>query len=165
MRARRTRGASGWGKASSGLWAMGARVPGSTIGVRSYPLRPAQSATIIPVVVATIIMMILAMAVMAVAAVAIARYIHVSWIGRGLRTLRDSEDAIVIGDYLFVHAGVRPGVAIDDQAASDLIWIRDDAGLRSVTKIDWLAWTAIGVNELVLPGLLIEIRATAVINT
>jgi enamine deaminase RidA (YjgF/YER057c/UK114 family) len=29
---------------------------------------------------------------------------------------------------------------------------------------DYPAWTAVGVNELVLPGLLIEIRATAVIN-
>ena len=27
-----------------------------------------------------------------------------------------------------------------------LIWIMDDAGLRSVTKIDWLAWTAFGVT-------------------
>jgi len=26
------------------------------------------------------------------------------------------------------------------------------------------AWTAVGVNELVLPGLLVEIRATAVLN-
>lgn len=29
------------------------------------------------------------------------------------------------GDYLFVHAGVRPGVALDAQAARDLLWIRD----------------------------------------
>lgn len=28
------------------------------------------------------------------------------------------------GDYLFVHAGVRPGVAIDDQQEDDLLWIR-----------------------------------------
>jgi CDP-diacylglycerol--serine O-phosphatidyltransferase len=27
-----------------------------------------------------------------------------------------------------------------------LIWTMDDAGLRSVTKIDWLAWTAFGVT-------------------
>lgn len=38
-------------------------------------------------------MLFAVMAVMAVAAVAIARYIQVSWIGRGLRALRDSEDA------------------------------------------------------------------------
>ncbi len=31
-----------------------------------------------------------------------------------------------IGDYLFVHAGVRPGVALDAQADRDLMWIRYD---------------------------------------
>ncbi len=29
------------------------------------------------------------------------------------------------GDYLFVHAGIRPGVALDGQDPHDLIWIRD----------------------------------------
>lgn len=28
------------------------------------------------------------------------------------------------GDYLFVHAGIRPGVALDDQQEEDLLWIR-----------------------------------------
>lgn len=32
---------------------------------------------------------------------------------------------IQIGDYLFVHAGVRPGVALEEQAEDDLIWIRE----------------------------------------
>ena len=31
-----------------------------------------------------------------------------------------------IGDYVFVHAGVRPGVPIDEQEARDLVWIRDE---------------------------------------
>jgi serine/threonine protein phosphatase 1 len=31
-----------------------------------------------------------------------------------------------VGDYLFVHAGVRPGVPIEQQAPADLLWIRDD---------------------------------------
>jgi len=31
-----------------------------------------------------------------------------------------------IGDYVFVHAGVRPGVALERQTTSDLMWIRDD---------------------------------------
>jgi serine/threonine protein phosphatase 1 len=31
-----------------------------------------------------------------------------------------------IGDYVFVHAGVRPGVTLDKQTPSDLMWIRDD---------------------------------------
>jgi len=42
-----------------------------------------------------------------------------------LEFLRNAEDAIAIGDYLFVHAGVRPGVPLDQQKASDLRWIRD----------------------------------------
>lgn len=32
----------------------------------------------------------------------------------------------VEGDYVFVHAGIRPGVALDDQDPTDLMWIRDD---------------------------------------
>jgi serine/threonine protein phosphatase 1 len=31
-----------------------------------------------------------------------------------------------IGDYVFVHAGVRPGVALEEQSRADLLWIRDD---------------------------------------
>jgi serine/threonine protein phosphatase 1 len=34
------------------------------------------------------------------------------------------EDWHVRGDYLFVHAGIRPGVSLDEQKASDLRWIR-----------------------------------------
>ena len=30
------------------------------------------------------------------------------------------------GDYYFVHAGVRPGIPLEEQADSDLIWIRDE---------------------------------------
>jgi len=30
------------------------------------------------------------------------------------------------GGYLFVHAGIRPGVGLDDQTEDDLIWIRGD---------------------------------------
>ena len=30
----------------------------------------------------------------------------------------------VVGDYAFVHAGVRPGVAIEEQSERDLLWIR-----------------------------------------
>jgi serine/threonine protein phosphatase 1 len=33
---------------------------------------------------------------------------------------------------LFVHAGVRPGVPLDRQAADDLLWIRDEF-LNSMT--------------------------------
>lgn len=31
-----------------------------------------------------------------------------------------------IGDYLFVHAGVRPGVPLDEQDEEDLLWIRGE---------------------------------------
>jgi len=34
------------------------------------------------------------------------------------------EDLIRIGDYVFVHAGIRPGVPLEDQAVADLRWIR-----------------------------------------
>lgn len=34
------------------------------------------------------------------------------------------HDTVRIGDYLFVHAGIRPGVALEAQAQSDLRWIR-----------------------------------------
>jgi serine/threonine protein phosphatase 1 len=30
------------------------------------------------------------------------------------------------GDYLFVHAGVKPRVAVESQSAADLLWIRDE---------------------------------------
>jgi serine/threonine protein phosphatase 1 len=32
----------------------------------------------------------------------------------------------VCGDYLFVHAGVRPGIALAEQRQEDLLWIRED---------------------------------------
>jgi len=38
--------------------------------------------------------------------------------------LKGFEDLIVVGDYAFVHAGVRPGQALADQRVSDLRWIR-----------------------------------------
>jgi serine/threonine protein phosphatase 1 len=39
--------------------------------------------------------------------------------------LRSFADTCRFGDYLFVHAGIRPGVAIEEQVQSDLRWIRD----------------------------------------
>ena len=39
--------------------------------------------------------------------------------------LRTFIDTCRFGDYLFVHAGIRPGVPIDDQVQSDLRWIRE----------------------------------------
>ncbi len=36
------------------------------------------------------------------------------------------ELAVVCGDYLFVHAGVRPGIPLNEQSEHDLLWIRDE---------------------------------------
>lgn len=40
--------------------------------------------------------------------------------------MQSMEDRIRIGDYVFVHAGIRPGVALEDQKMSDLRWIRGE---------------------------------------
>ncbi len=39
---------------------------------------------------------------------------------------RGLESYHVEGDYLFVHAGVRPGVALAAQEVRDMLWIRDE---------------------------------------
>jgi serine/threonine protein phosphatase 1 len=39
-----------------------------------------------------------------------------------LRSFRDTWQS---GDYFFVHAGIKPGVAIEDQRPADMRWIRD----------------------------------------
>lgn len=38
--------------------------------------------------------------------------------------VREFVDSFRFGDYLFVHAGIRPGLAIDRQEVRDLRWIR-----------------------------------------
>lgn len=38
--------------------------------------------------------------------------------------LKDAGDTIRFGDYLLVHAGIRPGVSIENQQPHDLRWIR-----------------------------------------
>jgi len=42
-----------------------------------------------------------------------------------LAFLRQLPITHVEGDYLFVHAGIRPGVPIEDQVEQDLLWIRE----------------------------------------
>ena len=37
----------------------------------------------------------------------------------------DLQLSVSFGDYLFVHAGVSPGVPLAAQSEADLIWIRD----------------------------------------
>ena len=43
-----------------------------------------------------------------------------------LAFLRGLETHYRAGDYFFAHAGVRPGVPLEEQTVQDLIWIRDD---------------------------------------
>ncbi len=43
-----------------------------------------------------------------------------------LAFLSAMENMVDIGDYLFVHAGIRPDIALADQKSSDLRWIRED---------------------------------------
>lgn len=45
---------------------------------------------------------------------------------RHLSFLRSLELCHAVGDYLFVHAGIRPGRCLAEQEPQDLLWIRDD---------------------------------------
>jgi serine/threonine protein phosphatase 1 len=40
--------------------------------------------------------------------------------------LTNLDLSVRIGDYVFVHAGVRPGVPLEQQTERDLLWIRDE---------------------------------------
>jgi len=40
--------------------------------------------------------------------------------------LRQLELMAVYGDYIFVHAGLRPGLPLERQVAADLLWIRNE---------------------------------------
>lgn len=51
---------------------------------------------------------------------------------RHIDFLKGFEDRIEIGDYVFVHAGMRPGVPIGEQRRGDLRWIRS-----SFLDSDW----------------------------
>ena len=43
-----------------------------------------------------------------------------------LQFLKKLELSFTCGDYFFVHAGVRPGIALSKQREEDLLWIRDE---------------------------------------
>lgn len=43
-----------------------------------------------------------------------------------LEFLRNLGSFVQIGDYHFVHAGVRPGVPLEEQSLEDMMWIRDE---------------------------------------
>lgn len=42
-----------------------------------------------------------------------------------IRFLMSLKDYVMVGDYLFVHAGIRPNVPLERQSSRDLRWIRD----------------------------------------
>ena len=44
---------------------------------------------------------------------------------RHLKLLTSMELMVEVGDYVFVHAGVRPGVPMHEQSERDLLWIRE----------------------------------------
>jgi serine/threonine protein phosphatase 1 len=50
--------------------------------------------------------------------------------------LQQFADSFRFGDYLFVHAGIRPGVPIERQTTQDLRWIRE--GFLNVERDDGL---------------------------
>ena len=43
-----------------------------------------------------------------------------------LRFLESFKDSVKFGDYLMVHAGLKPGVPIEQQSRDDLHWIREE---------------------------------------
>jgi serine/threonine protein phosphatase 1 len=43
-----------------------------------------------------------------------------------LRFLQSLLPSFVCGDFLFVHAGVRPGIPLKEQTEADMLWIRDE---------------------------------------
>jgi serine/threonine protein phosphatase 1 len=45
---------------------------------------------------------------------------------RHVEFMQDLPLTHVEGDYLFVHAGVRPGIPLAEQERDDLLWIRDE---------------------------------------
>ncbi|WP_284124554.1 metallophosphoesterase [Parerythrobacter aestuarii] len=42
-----------------------------------------------------------------------------------LQFLKTFEEMIIAGDYVFVHAGIKPGVELENQKRDDLLWIRE----------------------------------------
>jgi serine/threonine protein phosphatase 1 len=43
-----------------------------------------------------------------------------------VRFLLSLKPSFLCGDFFFVHAGVRPGIPLDEQDERDLLWIRDE---------------------------------------
>jgi serine/threonine protein phosphatase 1 len=52
--------------------------------------------------------------------------LHVKLPPQHVHFLSNLDLSVRIGDYVFVHAGVRPGVSLDEQTEHDLLWIREE---------------------------------------
>ncbi len=52
--------------------------------------------------------------------------LHTALPAEHLEFLKNLELSVRVGDYVFVHAGVRPGIPLDEQTEHDLLWIRED---------------------------------------
>lgn len=59
-----------------------------------------------------------------------------------LALIRDTTLSHRAGDYLFAHAGVRPGVALERQDPHDLLWIREP----------FLSWKGAALEAVVVHG-------------
>ncbi|MER8972866.1 MULTISPECIES: metallophosphoesterase [unclassified Mesorhizobium] len=91
-----------------------------------------------------------------------------------LEFLRSLAFSVTFGDFFFCHAGIRPGIALENQSRQDLIWIRevfhDHTGLypkivvhghtpvpkAEITgnrvNVDTLAWQSGNLTALVVDG-------------
>ncbi len=70
-----------------------------------------------------------------------------------LNLLHQLDMMLVVGDYAIVHAGIRPGVDLGDQAEEDLLWIREDFldSNRSFDKVIVHGHTWTGVRPQLEP--------------
>ena len=57
---------------------------------------------------------------------AVAAGLHKAMPSTHFEFLNQLRTSFTCGDYFFVHAGVRPGVALHQQQERDLLWIRDE---------------------------------------
>lgn len=65
--------------------------------------------------------------------------------------LQGFEEMIVAGDYVFVHAGIDPKLALDEQKRSDLLWIRERF-LRHDEPLDYMVVHGHTISDDVAEG-------------
>ncbi|WP_040500451.1 metallophosphoesterase family protein [Henriciella marina] len=67
-----------------------------------------------------------------------------------IRFMAGFLDSIQFGDYLLVHAGIRPGTPLDDQSPSDMRWIRKEF-LESTRQHGSMIVHGHSVEEKIMP--------------